>query len=187
MEGIDENKEKYITPCVCSRKSADIICVGLFACAAVFAFIAKLYPMIVVWGGLTMMFLASSIKSRKRLKAAVAFREEMLSQRCVKGTVKDKIAVPYIMGLEMPAENAKFYKRSTYAYKFVVEYEDPYTGQQKEVTSQPYYRNHIYKFDSSTLGTAKDHFVSDYEEIADVYVASDGRASVEITKKTSLD
>ena len=187
MADIDESRDKYITPCVCSRNSADIICVVLFACASVFACIGKLYPMIVVWGMLTMMFLASSIKSRKRHKAAVAFREEMLSQRCVKGTVKDKTAVPYIMGLEMPAEHAKYYKRSTYAYRFIVEYEDPFTGQKKEVTSQPYYRNHIYKFDSSTLGTAKDHFVQDYEETADVYVASDGRASVEITKRSSLD
>ncbi len=181
MSEIDEQKEQYIEPAMVYRGGGSLLIVAVTGIVCIFSVVVKLYPMAVVWAVLFAFGFIFNLKARKIKTEVTAFRNEMLTMPCVKGKVTNIEERPFVFGMELSPDKMKFFGPKTRAYRVYVSYEDPATGMTKEVMSQLYDQHRLYTYDMKCEArTVAERRKAIFDENADVYVSSDGRASVEL-------
>ena len=184
MSVIEEKKEQYIDPAWGYKSGGYPIFVAVLGIACIFAIVVKLYPMAVVWAVLFILTLLSTLKARKIKKEVMTFRDEMLTMPCVKGKITNIEERPFVFGMELSPDKMKFFGPKTRTYRVYVSYEDPATSMTKEVMSQLYDQHRLYTYDMKCEArTVAERRKAIFDENADVYVSSDGRASVELISR----
>ena len=184
MSEIDEQKEQYIEPAMVYRGGGSLLIVAVTGIVCIFSVVVKLYPMAVVWVVLFAFGFIFNLKARKIKTEVTAFRNEMLTMPCVKGKVTNIEERPFVFGMELSPDKMKFFGPKTRAYRVYVSYEDPATGMTKEVMSQLYDQHRLYTYDMKCEArTVAERRKAIFDENADVYVSSDGRASVELISR----
>ena len=184
MSDIEAKKEQYIDPAMVYRGGGSLLIAAVTGIACIFAIVVKLYPMAVVWAVLFILTLLSTLKARKIKKEVMTFRDEMLTMPCVKGKVTNIEERPFVFGMELSPDKMKFFGPKTRAYRVYVSYEDPNTGTTKEVMSQLYDQHRLYTYDMKCEArTVAERRKAIFDENSDVYVSSDGRASVELISR----
>ena len=184
MSEIDEQKDRYIEPAMVYRGGGSLLIVAVTGIVCIFSVVVKLYPMAVVWAVLFAVGLIFTLKVRKVKKEVTTFRNEMLTKTCVKGRVTKIEERPFVFGMELSPDKMKFFGPKTRAYRVYISYEDPATGATKEAMSQLYDQHRLYTYDMKCEArTVAERRKAIFDEIADVYLSSDGRASVELISR----
>lgn len=109
----------------------------------------------------------------RKAKVRIAYMEEMMTKLCVKGRLIRVEKKGYYFGKEFKYDYATRSKNTV--NRFVVEFEDPYTHEIREATSEKYPNYMIHEILKGTFKVVNCYD----EEYADVYVSEDGRTWVE--------
>lgn len=154
-----------------------IWCGGL----AAFAFLSgeEMFIPGIFFTAVAAVFLVGGILSdftlNRKAKKRIAHREQLLSCTCVSGRITGEDKYALVMGKKRRG-NINSYKGARKNYIFTVAFTDPYTGEEREVTSEEY---NFFMLHEKVEGKLKLARCFD-GEYADVYVSPDGEAWVEL-------
>lgn len=109
----------------------------------------------------------------RKAKIRIAYREEMMTKLCIKGKILRVEKKGYYFGKEFKYDYATRSKNTV--NRFVVQFEDPYTHEEREAVSEKYANYMIHEMIKGTFKIANSYD----EEYADVYVSEDGSTWVE--------